>query len=170
MLTPTVFFIDFEAFQHGSGDYIVKELCIIDVIKPQKHLYYVYLPPRSWESLSHDVKRTFDYETKSLHKLTWQEGYTRFCSECLRRDMETYLFATSSRKCSLFFTMGEQKAEFLQRLLPDCTVLNYQKAYDVASIKDLPPVPGHLRCPHRYHGDRCAYFKCVRMYLHYTTL
>lgn len=86
---------------------------------------------------------------------------------CLRRDMEHWLFTTNSRETSIFYVMGQQKVEFLKHLLSDCNIINYQEAYNVSSIKDLPLVPSHLLCVHRNHGERCAYFKCVRMYLHY---
>ena len=81
MLPPSIFFIDFEAFQHGGVDFIIKELCIIDVAKPMKQLYYLYLLPCDWDTLTHDQRRTYNYAYGALHKLGWDEEYMCFCTE-----------------------------------------------------------------------------------------
>ena len=46
------YFIDFEAFQHGDGDFEVKELCMVAVGKPfGKHLYLLFGPSGEWHNL-----------------------------------------------------------------------------------------------------------------------
>ena len=167
---PSVFFIDFEAFQHGAEDFSIKELCVIDMARPMKQLYYLYLPPCSWDSLNRDQKRSYSYEYLHLHKLSWDEGYARFCAACLRRDMQNWLFPTTNRETSVFYVMGRQKADYLQRLLPDLKFVNYQEAFNVASLKELCALPSHVRCIHRVHGEHCAMLKCYRMYMHFMSL
>jgi hypothetical protein len=170
MLPPSVFFIDFEAFQHGGEDFSVKELCIVDIAKPMKALYYMYLPPCDWDALTHDQRRTYNYAYRALHRLSWDEGYTRFCTECLHRDMDRYLFGATNRESSVFYVIGRQKTEFLQRILPAYKFVNYQEAFNVSSFKDLPESVFGSRCLHRAHGDRCAVLKCYRMLQHFISI
>ena len=167
MLPPSVYFIDFEAFQHGDEDFNVKELCIIYVAKPNKQLYYLYLPPCLWNSLTREQQRTYQYANRDIHKLSLDEGYVRFCTECLQRDMDRFLFTTSNRELSVFFVMGRQKTKFLQRMLPDYKFINYQDAFGVRSSRHLPEAPECVRCMHRVHGKHCAVLKCFRMYMHF---
>ena len=170
MLPPTVYLMDFQGFQHGTEDFTIKELCILDVSKPTRPFHTLFLPPCCWYQLSREQKHTYHYQTRSLHKLGWDEGYTRFCKECLVRDMDRWLFTTSNRDLSVFYVMGAQKAEYLQRLLPDYKILNYQEAFNVRSRSDLPDAPPTARCVHRDHGDYCAVKKCYTMYWHFLSL
>ena len=170
MLPPTVYLVDFQGFQHGTEDVTVKELCIIDVSKPVRPFHTVYLPPCCWYQLSREQKRTYYYQSRQVHQLAWDEGYIRFCKECLLRDMERWLFTTNNCNRSLFYVMGEQKTAFLQRLLPDYKIVNYQEAFNVTSSKDMPVVPPYVRCAHRDHGDYCAVKKCYSMYMHFMSL
>jgi len=170
LLPPAVYLIDFQAFQHGTEDYTVKEMCIIDVSKPTRPFHTLYLPPCCWYELSREQKRTYYYQTRSLHKLNWDEGYTKFCRECLQRDMERWLFGSSNPVLSVFYVMGQQKKEYLQRLLPHYNFVNYQDAFNVNSWADLPEAPPTARCPHRDHGDYCSVKKCYSMYWHYLTI
>ena len=170
MLPPTVFMVDFQAFQHGSEDFTVKELCVIDTSKPQRPMYAMYLPPCPYTELSREQRRTYDYQANRLHRLGWDEGYMHFCKECLKRAMERWLFTTNNRELSVFYAMGQQKVDFLQRLLPDCKIMNYQDAFNVARSSDMPVVPPGVHCIHREHGDYCAVKRCYSMYLHFISL
>ena len=170
MLPPTVYLVDFQGFQHGFEDFIIKELCIIDVSKPARPLHTLYLPPRCWNQLSRQQKRTYYYQTRRLHQIGWDEGYVRFCKECLQRDMERWLFTKNNSSMSVFYVMGQQKAAILQRLLPDYKIVNYQEAFNVKSCNDMPKAPSYARCAHREHGDYCAVKRCFSMYIHFTSL
>jgi len=46
------FFIDFEAFQHGSGKFLIKELCILDIDRPLFPLYFLFEPLQEWSTLT----------------------------------------------------------------------------------------------------------------------
>ena len=167
LLPPTVYLIDFQGFQHGSEEFVIKEMCILDVSKPTRPLHTVYLPPCCWFELSREQKRTYHYQSRALHKLGWDEGNMRFCKECLLRAMDRWLFNTNSRNLSVFYVMGHQKAEILQRLRPECNIVNYQEAYN---LRALPEATSTARCVHREHGDYCAVKKCYAMYWHFITL
>ena len=47
----TAIFIDFEAFQHGNEDFMIKELCILDENVPLKPLTFVFKPTKPWDIL-----------------------------------------------------------------------------------------------------------------------
>jgi len=171
-----VFFIDFEAFQHGKDeDFIIKELAIIDSNNPLRSACYVFLPHCSWESLSAEHRRTYNYLERRLHRLTWNEGTLRYCTRCLQNDI-AYFFTGSSVDKAIFYTMGEQKAEFLRREFPHMHIEDYGNAFvsninrknENLTIKKLPRAPQHISCTYRNHSrEHCALLKCYRMYMHY---
>ena len=80
------FFIDFEAFQVVAGEYILKELCIIDSDKPLLPLYYIFAPPYDWDKLGKEHQKTCEYLINHYHRLGWDEGYSEQCGECITRN------------------------------------------------------------------------------------
>jgi len=168
MTRPTVYIIDFEAFKHGDEDYQLKELCIIDASCPMKQLHYTFLPPCKWEELSSEQKRTYTYLTREHHRLSWNEGYVRYCRECLRNDVARFI-KSSHVHSSMFYVMGREKTRFLQSLFPDYRFMNYQEVHNV-SMRDLPEAPDHIVCNYRNHGKHCAVLKCTRILLHFISL
>ena len=156
-----MYFIDFEAFQHGAEDFQVKELCIMDATTPKRSMSYTFQPPRPWQWLTTNEKRTYEYATNHLHKLSWNEGCGNSCPSCVQKHIIQFFGASS-----IFYAIGRQKTEFLQRHLPKLIIIDYGECYSV-TLKDLPPVPDTFRCMYREHGRvHCAAIKCYRLYLH----
>ena len=157
------YFIDFEAFQHGEGDTYIKELCIVDVDKPLFPLYYLFAPERLWDDLRRMEKYTYNHQTKNYHQLEWNEGTTRFCHNCV---MNHIAVTWSNWSNSIFYVMEKDtngpKLRLLKKHFPHLNIVN-----DNISFYDLPPIPQHVKCLHREHGEHCAYFKCLRMITHY---
>ena len=75
----TTCFIDLEAFQDENGHYIIKELCFMDINNIFKPLFYVFKSTVSLTKLSKKVQMTNMYLSKYYHRLTKNEGNTRFC-------------------------------------------------------------------------------------------
>lgn len=160
-----VYFIDFEAFQHGDEDFCIKEMCILSVEKPLKPLYMLFKPTKSWNDLSPLQQRTYVYQEHRLHHLSWNEGLRRYCNHCVFRDLEKEI-----PTCTLatFYVLGDQKTEFLRNQLPLLNIVQYDH---VTSYKELPNAPSHLTCLYRHHSkEHCAVLKCYRLYLHYLSL
>jgi hypothetical protein len=158
----SVFFIDFEAFQHGEESFQVKELCVLDAAKPLNPLYLLFKPPMSWSDLNHEQKRTYAYQEHNLHHIAWNEGRDeRYCGSCLKhRIMKEFPLAASPE--SVCYVLGNQKADFLQDELPELNIMEYVYA---CAYKDLPHAPNHLTCIYRNHSrEHCATLKCYRMY------
>lgn len=161
----SVFFVDFEAFQHGDEDFQLKEIAIMDAARPQRVIHFVYLPPYEWECLSEAQKATYSYERRKLHHLHWQEGTLHFCNECLLRELDRW-FLKYADEDAVFYTMGQQKVAFLQKILPGFNVVNYAAVHNV-TLKSLPLAPANMKCLYRNHGNHCAILKCYRLYLHF---
>ena len=157
--------MDFEAFQHGQEDFILKELCFFDSEKPLSPLYYTFKPPVPWDQLSSEQQHTFAYEEQHLHHLKWSEGKTRYCRNCVLYHLERAFPLIYNHKC---YVLGQQKMEFLQCEFPELDIVNYSAA---DSFKDLPHAPPHLSCLFRCHSlEHCAVIKCYRLYSHFIKL
>ena len=59
--TMSPYFIDFEAFQHGDEDFILKELVVLNVDRPLHPLYFLFKPMCQWNSLDPAKKVTYCY-------------------------------------------------------------------------------------------------------------
>ena len=76
------YFIDLEAFQHGHKT-IIKELCILDIHRPLRPLYFLFTPPQIWQTLSAAELDSYDYQERHIHQLLWGEGKSRYCRKCV---------------------------------------------------------------------------------------
>jgi hypothetical protein len=158
-------FIDFEAFQHGNEDFMIKELCILDESAPLKPLTFVFKPTKPWDKLNGSQKRTYAYQEHKLHQLAWNEGSKSYCNSCVERNIKRAMPLYENANC---YVVGKQKADFLRRELPMLNIIEFSF---VDSYKDLPRAPAHLSCTYRYHGkEHCAVLKCYRLMLHYQSL
>lgn len=135
----------------------------MDASNPLRCYTYVFVAPRCWQSLSRQQRFTYNYATHRLHGLTWYEGYARYCTECLNRDMVRFFKPSEN----IFYAIGQQKTEFLRRQFPGLLIMDYGALNNVV-LKDLPPAPPHVTCNYRKHSrEHCAVLKCYRLYLHY---
>lgn len=158
----TTLFIDFEAFQHGDEDFQIKELCILEATTPLKPLYFLFKPPCEWNLLSSDQRRTYIYEERYIHGLSWGEGQTRYCASCVWHYIKKSFPLTTSAD-HICYVLGKQKADFLRREFPQLNIVEYN-----VTLKELPHAPLHLTCQYRVHGERehCAMLKCYRLLSH----
>ena len=87
-----IYFIDFEAFQYGrGGEYKIKELCILDAGRPYNYLYYLFRQDMTWSAISPEEQRNYNYQTRCIHRLHWEEGHSVFCRECIMRHIIFYI-------------------------------------------------------------------------------
>ena len=155
------FFIDFEAFQHGDEQFVIKEMCIIDYNLPLTPLYFIFKNKVRWSSLKRDRQKTYSYQTRNIHGLQWEEGQSRYCQKCI-----FYWIKEMFPHCeeSLFYVLGDQKQRFLENEFPKLTFLNY----DNVTLNTLPHIPSNITCLYRNHdANHCACLKCFRMYHHF---
>jgi hypothetical protein len=158
---PEVLFLDFEAFQHGAEDYRVKELCVLDVKKPLKPLSFVYKQTIPWDLLTPQQRRTYSYEEFNFHQLSWEEGNSLYCAQCLLLAIKE-AFPLATQKDTICYVLGQQKAKFMQNELPLLNIVEYKN-----KLSDLPCILSHYSCTYRDHSvNHCAVLKCYQMYMH----
>ena len=158
-----VYFIDFEAYQHGDEDFHIKELCIMSADNPLKFSAYIFNHSCHWDHLSVDQRKTYRFQYKKLHQIAWNEGDTIYSAWWLQREIELkYVFGPT-----VFYVLGHQKAKYLQQQLPRLTILDYSVQYNVL-LMDLPAPPSYVKCVYREHArNHCAVLKCYRLCLHF---
>jgi hypothetical protein len=156
------FFIDFEAFQHGSNKFRLKELCVMDVDRPLNPLYFIFKGGKKWEDLTCGEQQTYSYQRRYLHHLGWEEGHARYCRRCVWYFIKDYF---PQIRNSIVYVMGEQKIKFLQNEFPSLNFCEYN-----VTLALLPNVAANINCFYRDHGEHCACLKCYRLYTHYITL
>lgn len=161
-----ILFADFEAFQHGDERFQVKELCILDRDSPMNPLYFLFKPPRAWDLLSHDQRRTYIYEERNIHGLAWGEGETRYCASCIWHYIKQAYPLVAAGVDHVCYVLGTQKVNFLKEEFPELNVVEYNSM----TLKELPHAPSHLICKYRAHGRRehCAMLKCYRLLSHFS--
>lgn len=161
-MTTGPFFIEFEAFQHKE-DFIIKELCIMEFHRPLTPLCYLFTPPFNYKNVDDAMRKSFKWQTKNHHHLTWDEGNRIFCNSCVMRHIEEVFPAWD---LGIFYVMENivngQKLKILKKLFPALNIVNYS-----INFNDLPIVTENITCFYRNHGDHCAYLKCMRMLQHY---
>lgn len=161
-ITMSPIFIDFEAFQHGAEPFRIKELCIMDCARPGQPLHLIFNPHVQWHCLNNRRRHTYAYQTNHLHHLQWQEGFVRYCRECLFFVIQ---FHFPKWQNETFYVLGAQKLQFLRRELPRLRLVEYN-----ATLSQLPQLCLQSTCPYRNHGQHCAVLKCYRLYYHYMML
>ena len=156
------YFIDFEAFQHGTEKYQMKELCIVDVDRPFSPLYYLFKSRTRWETLDMDQQRTYHYQSHNVHSLGWYEGIIVYCRKCVWREIQEVF---PMYKNGIFYVMGKQKMDYLQIEFPKLNFCEYK-----VTMNTLPYLSPNFSCIHRYHGEHCACLKSYRLMKHYYQL
>lgn len=160
-----IYFVDFEAFQHGDESFQVKELCIIDIDRPLRPLYILYAPKISWAKLSHNQKMTYLYQTHNLHHLDYNEGYIDY-SEGYTWQAIMKHFPMCRNHGAIFYIMGKQKMEFMKKSYPQLNWCEYH-----VTLNNLPLLPRNISCLYRTHNyTHCACLKTYRLYQHYIDL
>ncbi len=157
------FFIDFEAFQHGSERPMVKELCIMEFHRPLTPLYYMFRPDCQWNMLDEGQQKTYTWETNHHHHIDWDEGNTRFCSMCIMSCIKEVFPAWN---IGMFYVMecesNGPKVKILKKMFPKLNIVNYNVTFDA-----LPTITPNIVCLYRNHSIHCAYLKCMRMLQHH---
>jgi len=125
------FFIDFEAFQHGNEDIIIKELCIVDANNPLIPLYFIFHPIKNWCYLDLARQKTYNYQFQNIHNLGWNEGTSHYCRRCVYYYIKQ-AFPYEYRN-GIFYVMGEQKLNFLKQQFTHLKFCLYNITFD-----DLP--------------------------------
>lgn len=158
-----VYFVDFEAFQHGDEPYEVKELCIVDADQPFHFFYKLFGPQESWNGMSREQRRTYCYQTRHVHGIDYHEGYKNYCPYHLGKAIKDHFPGCVNE---IFYIMGRQKLQFMKKEYPQFNWCEYN-----ATLNDMPSLPKNIVCLHRTHDHtHCALLKACKLYQHYINL
>ena len=160
------YFIDVEGFQHGkNGKFLIKELCILSADEPLSPYYKIFTPSKPWCQMKDDdaaKKSTYRYQTNMVHHLKWDEGWHKYCNNCVWREIKK---SFPNWRNGMFYVLGESKLKILKSEFPKLKLVPYN-----ATLSTLPAIGSHIRCMYRDHSvDHCACLKCYKLYKHYTT-
>ena len=151
----SVFFIDFEAFWTNENEFIIKELCIMNVNNMFYPLHYVFKPTLHWSELTKKAATTNKYLSKYFHKLNWYEGTSIFCSTCIKNN----IYQNFTIENAVFY-VRDQKVKLMKELFREFRIIGY-------SAEKLNTIPRNITCPFRCHGKHCAFKKCLLLCQHY---
>ena len=155
------YFIDFEGFQY-RGQYIIKELCIMDVDKPLQPLYYMFTPITNWSRLSVDERLQFGYQKKYIHHIDWYAGHVLYSQKAIMQQIKQDFQLWD---VGIFYVMDRfngDKLKFLKQEFPQLRMSNYN-----ITFHSLPRISSNIQCIYCNHGAHCAYLKCMRLCYHY---
>lgn len=153
----SVFFIDFEAFQDNDANYLIKEMCIMNVNNILEPFYYMFVMSEEIGSFSKSTQRTNDYLRRWRHHLLWNEGDCIFDANKVLKELQAI-------DNSLFYVndeLGGKKIYTVKKIFPNLRILNY----NCSNINGK--IPENISCPRYNHGECCAYKKCLKLCVHY---
>jgi len=84
----TVFFIDFEAFHDNNANYLIKELCIMNVNNILQPYYYMFAMTESMGILSRRSQNINEYLWLWRHHLRWIDGDCKFDPTQIVNDLQ----------------------------------------------------------------------------------
>ena len=134
----------------------------MDVDRPLQPLYFLFKGHKKWETLTSGEQQTYSYQRRYLHRIGWEEGFSRYCRKCVWYHIKEYF---SHIRNSIVYVMGEQKMRFLQQEFSTLNFCEYNVTFPL-----LPQIAPNIACFYRDHGEHCACLKCFRLYTHYITL
>ena len=155
----SVFFIDIEAFQDDNADYLIKELCIMNVDNILQPFHYMFDMTESMGSLSKRAQTTNEYLRLWRHHLRWIDGDSNFDPSRILNDLK------SIPNDALFYVndhVNGKKINTLNKYLPNFRIVNYN-----LNEPSQLNIPDNIFCPYYNHGDYCAYKKCLKLCVQY---
>lgn len=115
--------IEIQAFRGNKGEFIIKELVIMDM-DTNVVLYFLMKPPYSFKKLKYKYAKTNKWLMENYHHITWEEGFTDY------KELDNIMY----RYCQQFavaYTSGLEKSKWIQQYMSGC-VVHYP-----LNIKDL---------------------------------
>lgn len=177
-----IFFVDFEAFQHGAEKFKPVEVCVLDSSDLTHPLIEMYAQKENWKELSSSQKRTYNYQFRHLHRLYWKNS-SDFCSPRVYSGQKLYskiIHAFNPRVGDIFYVFGEQKLLFLENEIPH---LNWRNYHFINSFKEIEEAVAEgeedyelatflhssTNLSHKMKTKNCALWKCIKLFHHWSS-
>lgn len=154
--------LDFQCFKDNNNDYILKEVCVLEVDSGTLLMHHIAKSPFNRDFLSQEKLRESYWLTKHCHGLKWDQG-----------DIWYHVLENKLRECiakrPIVYVKGAEKKEYVRRnfITDPCTTnvidLNDIGCGSIASINNLLST-NTLRCRHHKSvHTRCALTNCVTL-------
>ena len=148
--------LDLQGFKDNDNQFILKEVCVVEVNTSQLLLHHIACPPYDRDQLNQERLRESFWATKHCHGLQWSEG-----------DMPYHVLIDQLMYClhnrDIVYVMGPEKKEFVQRnlRLTSSTVMNIVDLAEVgcasiASLKTLMSATSFRCNRHLTPQSRCS--------------
>jgi len=156
-LPPVV--LDMQCFNDNSNEYIVKEVCVVELNTDTLLLHHIVKPPCEREILNLVKQRESYWVTKHCHGLEWDQG-----------DIKYYPLIDKLRVLlhnrSMIYVKGEQKKSYvLKYLFPNANSSSIVvDVFDIGcpSLSNPVTADNQLRCAkHKSVRHKCALFNCT---------
>lgn len=155
---PTSVVLDIQCFKNDENEFILKEVCIIEVVTGILLLHHIAISPYSQRFLSQEKLRESCWLTKHYHGLEWNKG-----------DIGYHTLIQKVRTClsdySTVYVKGLEKKQYvLNTLVTDETSL----VVDMSDIgcSSLASISGSstIRCNHHKSvQNHCALANCTSL-------
>lgn len=104
--TPLPVVLDIQCFRNNLKEFIIKEVCVIDVLTGTLLLHHVVKSPFSKDKLCVERKRETNWLVSNWHGLEWDQGDIAY-DECVTKLRECL------KKCTTVYVKGLEKKMFL---------------------------------------------------------
>jgi hypothetical protein len=149
--------LDMQCFRDSDNDFLLKEVCVIDVTTGTLILHHIARPPFNREFLTSERLRESNWLTRHCHGLEWDQG-----------DIAYVALLDRLRSCLLHrpvvYVKGSQKREFVKRhLISDPAATTVQDMGDLGCGSLNGPLSYQaVRCRHHKSAlNRCALHNCI---------
>lgn len=158
LLPPVV--LDIQCFKDNNNEYIVKEVCVLDITTNTILLHHIVKPPCDRDFLSAAKQRETYWLTKHCHGLEWDQG-----------DIKYYTLIDKLRVClhnrSIIYVKGLQKKRYVLKYL----VTNTNSTVNVIDVFEIGcqslntvfnTTDNQIRCiKHKTVRHKCALSNCT---------
>lgn len=149
--------LDMQCFKDSDNDFLLKEVCVVDVTTGTLIMHHIARPPFNRDYLTADRLRESNWLTRHCHGLEWDQG-----------DIAYIALLDKLRAClihrPIVYVKGSQKRTFVQRHLitePAATAVQDMDDLGCGSLNG-PPSCRTLRCSHHKSAlNRCALHNCI---------
>lgn len=166
--------LDIQCFKDNDNDYLIKEVCVLEVVSGILLLHHIAKPPFDRDFLTEEKLRESYWLTKRCHGLEWEHG-----------DIPYFVLVDKLRAClngrSTIYVKGLEKKEYVKRyLVTEPTAATTTTVVDMSDLgcRSLASTTNLLsatvlRCGQHKRGSksRCALANCsvLRGWLFLTT-
>lgn len=150
--------LDMQCFKDSDNDFLLKEVCVVDVTTGTLIMHHIARPPFNKWHLTAERLRESNWLTRHCHGLEWDQG-----------DIAYVALLDKLRSCfihrPIVYVKGSQKRDFVMRhLIVEPSATTVQDLGDLGCGSLNGPTSSHqtLRCRHHKSTiNRCALHNCI---------